>query len=96
MGEINETLGIGKKYKIVGKEYEILPATLEEIEQVIEAYGKTRGTVVGNFMFDDKDESKDAMYQVLEVAFGGKVSREKLKKLRRNEVDEIIKFFLVD
>ena len=96
MGEINEALGIGKKYTIDGQEYEVLPATLEEIELVVEAYGKTRANVASNFMFDDAGESKEALYQVLEVAFGDKVERDKLKKLRRNEVKEIIDFFLVD
>ncbi len=96
MGEINEALGIGKKYMIDGQEYTVMPATLEEIELVIEAYGKTRANVASNFMFGDKEESKEALYQVLEVAFDGKVEREKLKKLRRDEVNEIIKFFLVD
>lgn len=94
MGEINDALGI-RKYKIDGQEYEVLPATLEEIELVAEAYGKTTANVTGNFMFKD-GESKEALYQVLEVAFGGKVERDKLKKLRRNEVQEIIRFFLVD
>ena len=96
MGEINEALGIGKKFIIDGQEYEVLPATLEEIELVAEAYGKTMTNVTGNFLFDDSGEKKEALYQVLEVAFGGKVDRDKLKKLRRNQVDEIIKFFLVD
>jgi len=96
MGEINEALGIGKKYKIDGQEYEVLPATLEEIELVIEAFNKTKGNVAYNFMVDDAGESKKALYQVLEVAFGGKVDRDKLKKLRRNEVKEIVNFFLVD
>ena len=96
MGEINETLGIGKKYKIDGQEYEVLPATLEEIELVIEAFSKTNPHVTYNFMAGDDGEKKEALYQVLEVAFGGKVERDKLKKLRRNEVKEIVNFFLVD
>ena len=96
MGEINEVLGIGKKYKIDGQEYEVLPATLEEIELVIEAFGKTNSNTTYNFMGNDDGEKKEALYQVLEVAFGGKAGRDKLKKLRRNEVKEIVNFFLVD
>jgi len=96
MAEINEALGIGKKYKVDGQEYEVFPATLEEIELVIEAYGKTNPHIVYNFMTGDDGEKKEALYQVLEVAFGGKVKRDKLKKLRRNEVKEIVNFFLVD
>ena len=96
MGEINEALGIGKKYTIDGQEYEVLPATLEEIELVAEAFGKTNSNTTYNFMVNDAGESKEALYQVLEVAFGGKVERDKLKKLRRNEVKEIVNFFLVD
>lgn len=94
MGEINDALGI-RKYKIDGQEYEVLPATLEEIELVVEAFGKTRANIVGNFM-ESSGEAKEAIFQILEVAFGGKVDRDKLKKLRRNEVREIIDFFLVD
>lgn len=94
MGEINDALGI-RKYKVDGQEYDIFPATLEEIELVVEAFGKTRASMVGNFM-EPTGESKEAIFQILEVAFGGKVGRDKLKKLRRNEVREIIDFFLVD
>lgn len=95
MGEINEALGNGRKFKIAGKEYDVVPATIGEIEDLAEAYGKTRNTVVGNFLANDNGDAKEALYKVLEAAFGGKVKRETLKKLRRDEVQEIIEFFLV-
>ena len=102
MGEIGEALGRGKKFKVDGKEYEVMPATLGDLEEVMEAYPKViTSHVAFNFFGFREDEPgekqarMDALYLVLEKAFRGKVSRDKLKTLRRDEVRPIIDFFLV-
>jgi hypothetical protein len=102
MGEIGEALGRGKKFKVDGKDYEVMPATLGDLEELMEVFPKVvTGNVMLNFVqfTDDEPGAKqariDALYLVLDKAFRGKVSREKLKTLRRDEVKPIIDFFLV-
>lgn len=100
MGEINEALGKGKKYTIDGKEYEVLPATLADLEEVADIAMKiTEGVAFNFFQFPGEKEKdlevrKSALFKILEKAFRGEVPKEKLKQLRRDEVKEITDFFL--
>ena len=105
MGALNEALGKGKKYTIDGVEYEVMPAVLEDLEDVGDLYNnKVYSNISANFMrFKDdngKDEKKEIrderisnLYKLLGKAFSGAVPKDKLKKLDIVEVKEIIDYF---
>lgn len=97
MSELTEATGRGKKYKIGDEEFEVMPATLFELEEVADLYNESVSPlIVANFVGEDKQKKTEALYQVLGKAFRNTVPIEKLKKLNRVEVKEIINFFLVD
>lgn len=103
MGEINEALGIGKKFMINGKEYMVNPAPIEELEELMEKKNKVI-TMEGKFAWNyvslpkEKPEIKkeriDAIMYILDRAFGGSLKPEVIGKIDRVTAEEIIKFFL--
>lgn len=107
MGEINETLGRGKFYEIDGEQFEVMPATLGDLEEVAEIFNeKVSPVMFANFIDREvpingkktkvtKGESMEGLYTLLGKAFRGKCPKDKLKKLDRVEVNEIIEFFLI-
>lgn len=105
MGEINEALGIGKKFRIGDKEYLVDPAPIEELEELMERKGKlflAEGKFAWNFakMPKEKPEAKqermDAVMYILDRAFGGILKPEIIGKIDRVTAEEVIKFFLGD
>ena len=100
MGELNEVFGKGKKYTIDGTEYEVKPATLEDLEEVGDLYNnKVFPSPSANFMQfkDEKPEVRKArianLYKLLDKSFRGQCPKDKLKKLDIVEVKEILDYF---
>ncbi len=107
LSEMQRISGTGKKFKVGGEEFEVLPATLGQLEEVADLWNeKVHHIIIFNFLSKkikedgsigsaDNKESKKSLYKLLDMAFGGKVSVDKLKGLRRDQAKEILDFFLV-
>ncbi len=104
--ELQQISGKGKLFEIAGEKYEVLPATLEQLEEIADLWNeKVHPVIVLNFTqkaigadgkpLDGKDK-KEALYKLLNMAFDGQVSADRLRKLRRDQVKEVIDFFLID
>lgn len=97
---INEILGEGNEYTIDGKKYAIKIGTLKELKKVSELSKTAILSNIGlNFVAftDDKEDGQkrrlDALYEILNMAFGGQVPIEKFDDLQIDEVDRIINYF---
>jgi hypothetical protein len=105
--DMQEISGAGKFFLIGDEKFEVLPATLEQLEEVADLYNDhVHPVMIANFIQSNSKEkdkegkdaikNRDALYKLLDTAFAGKVLREKLRKLRRDQVREILDFFLID
>lgn len=97
---INEILGEGNEYTIDGKKYTVKIGTIKELKKVAEL---SKIAILGNISLnftnftDDKEDSQqkrlDALNEILNMAFGGKVPTEKLEDLQIDQVEEIVNYF---
>ncbi|KJR97952.1 MAG: hypothetical protein VR68_11615 [Peptococcaceae bacterium BRH_c4a] len=95
LSEMQQISGAGKIFVIDGEKFEVLPATLGQLEEVADLWNeKIHPVVLANFLKANK-ENREHLYKLLGMAFAGKVSQEKFKSLRRDQVKEILDFFLI-
>jgi len=108
MSDLNKVFGLGNTYQIGDKEYEIHPVKIKDLKKVLELHKKIHPIMTFNFM--DREEIKDGdrviqekmtakqgekiVYELLDMATGGKHTKEELSELSVDEVEQIIKFFL--
>ncbi len=105
MSEINESLGLGDKFAIDGKEYRAHIATFEELLDIGE---KTEGLFLTekgfyiNFIklqgekdYKQRDARVKKLLELLQMIFPG-APVEAIKKLNRKEMAKSIDYFLVD
>jgi len=97
---INEILGEGNEYTIDGKKYAVKIGTLKELKKVSELSKKAiLGNISLNFsnFTDDGEDGQqkrlDALYEILGMAFGGKVPADKLEDLQIDQAEEIVNYF---
>lgn len=107
LSEMQQISGAGKKFKIGEEEFEVLPATLGQLEEVADLWNeKIHHIIIFNFLSKkikedgsigtaDNKESKESLYKILGIAFDNKVPMDKLKKVRRDQVEGILDFFLI-
>ena len=97
---INEILGEGNEYTIDGKKYAVKIGTLKELKKVSELSKMAMlGNVAMNYFnfTDDKEDSQqkreDALFEILNMAFGGKVPKDNLEELQIDQAEEIVNYF---
>lgn len=96
LSEMKEIAGAGKFFEVDGEKFEVIPATLGQLEEVADLWNEQIHPVLVVNFFKVNKEKRDNLYKLLSMAFAGNVPEDKLKKLRRNQAKEILDFFLID